>query len=156
MSNPGSTTIDPTSPLGQVRLNLGDTVSVPLVPDVPGQGDFRFFSDLEIQAFLAQGDNNALMATGFAYLSWSRDAAKLAILGKTDDLQFDTTDRAKEFRLLADEFFERANNVEWFTLSPTSEEVVDVRDYMYPTGGRTTSDIFYEVDAELILPSQLL
>lgn len=156
MPNPGNTTIDSTSPLGQVRLNLGDTVSSPLVPDVAGQGDFRFFSDLEIQAFLSQGGNNPLMATGFAYLAWSRDAAKLAILGKTDDLQFDTTDRAKEFRLLADEWFTRANNVEWFDLSPSAEEVVDVRDYMYPTGLRTTSDIFYEVDANLILPDQLL
>lgn len=156
MPNPGNTTIDPTSPLGQVRLNLGDTVSSPLTPDVPGQGDFRFFSDLEIQAFLSQGGNNPLMATGFAYLSWARDAAKLAILGKTDDLQFDTTARAKEFRLLAEEFFSRANNVEWFDLSPTSQEIVDVRDFMYPTGLRTTSDIFYEVDADVILPDQLL
>lgn len=131
-------------------------MSVPLVPPVDGQADYRFFSDAELTSFLLQGDNNPLMATGFAYLSWSRDAAKLAILGKTDDLQFDTTDRAKEFRLIADEFFERANNVEWFSLSPTSEEIVDVRDYMYPTGGRTTSDIFYEVDADLILPDQLL
>lgn len=156
MPNPGNTTIDPTTPLGQVRLNLGDTVSSPLVPDVPGQGDFRFFSDPEIQAFLLQGGNNPLMATGFAFLSWSRDATKLAILGKTDDLAFDTTDRAKEFRLLADEWFNRANNVEWFDLSPTSQELVDVRDFMYPTGGRTTSDIFYEVDPSTILPEQLL
>lgn len=156
MSNPGVSPFDPTSPLGQVRLNLGDTVSVPLVPDVPGQADYRFFSDAELTSFLAQGGNNPLMATGFAYLSWSRDAAKLAILGKTDDLQFDTTDRAKEFRLLADEWFSRANNVEWFDLSPSAEEIIDVRDYMYPTGLRTTSDIFYEVDANVILPDELL
>jgi hypothetical protein len=130
--------------------------SVPLVPDVPGQADFRFFSDAEIQAYLIQGGNNPMMATGFAYLAWSRDAAKLQMLGKTDDLQFDTTDRAKEFRLIADEWFNRANNVEWFDLGPTSEEVIDVRDYMYPTGGRTVSDIFYEVDAAVILPDALL
>lgn len=150
--------VDPTQPLGQTRLNLGDMTFTPVTPANPDgtDADFRYFSDAELTAFLLQGDSNPLMATGFAYLTWARDAAKLQAFIKTADLNIDSTAQAAQFRLLADEYFTRANNVEWFTLNPSAEEIIDVRDYMYPTGGRTTSDIFYETDASNLLPDGLL
>ena len=143
MSNPGLTPIDPASNVGTVRYILGDTVSQPLTPAVTGQADYGYFPDAELSAFLVAGGQNPLMAVGFAYLALSARMAILEAAIKTDDLAHDDTKRSTDLRLLAESFFNRANNVEVFTMDNTGSSAVDIRDYLYPTGLINASDLMW-------------
>lgn len=108
--NPGVAPLDPTTPVGQVRLNLGDTEYVPLDPAVEGQGSYNSFSDAAIEAFLTAGRDSVLRATGravhqlalFAAMEESRSI-------KTDDLSIGESKRAHNLRLLAQDWFDRAD-----------------------------------------------
>jgi hypothetical protein len=138
-----------------VRLNTGDTVSTPIVPPNPDgtNADYLYFSDAEINSYLTQGGSNPMMATGFAYLALARNAAMQQGVIKTDDLNVDDTSRAAALRLLADEWFNRANNVEWFVLTPTGDAEVDVRDYFYPNGLQIPSEYLYSEPASELFPA---
>lgn len=154
MSNPGVSPIDPASLIGQVRLNVGDTVSTPIVPpNADGtNADYQYFSDAEISSYLIQGGQNPMMATGFAYLKLAALAAAQQGAIKTDDLMADDTTQAAALRLIADEWFNRANNVEWFELVNTGDAEVDVRNYFYPSGLQTPSELFYSEPASILFP----
>lgn len=88
MPNIGIAPTDPTTPLGQTRGIIGDTLSIPLDPDVAGQGAYPRFGDIELLSFLAQGGQSPLRATAYAYLQL---AAGVALTAKrataTDDLK---------------------------------------------------------------------
>lgn len=107
MANPGVAPLNPATPVGQVRLNLGDTTYVPLVPPVEGQGDYNNFSDEAIEGFIAAASGNPASATGYGYLQLAAIAASSGSNVVTDDLQVDTSKRATEFRQIAAAWFGR-------------------------------------------------
>lgn len=49
----GVSPVDLTTSVGMVRTLLGDTDSIPLDPDVPGTGEYKFWSDAELTAIIA-------------------------------------------------------------------------------------------------------
>lgn len=109
MANPGVAPPDYSTPVGRLRATIGDVSYVALAPPVPGQGDYRMFSDSELGVFIAQGDDSVLRAAGFAYLAL---AAQAALAGKSvadHDLRVDTTKRGADLRAIAQSFFDRAD-----------------------------------------------
>ena len=127
MANPGAFPVDPTSPVGVVRSILGDTISQPLDPPVSGQEDFRLFSDMEIEAFLAQAAGSPVRASGWAYLSLAGAASHEAYLAKDYDLQYDGRQKAAQFREQASYYFsladiEDASGEDAFTIVPTGAD----------------------------------
>ena len=47
--NTGASPLDPTTLAGKVRTLVGDTDPTPFDPDVPGQGEYAWFSDTELE-----------------------------------------------------------------------------------------------------------
>lgn len=107
--NPGLTPLDSASEVGQIRLLFGDTQSTPYDPPVTGQGNYTYFSDEEVSAFLAQSGGSATRAIGFAYISLA-GAAAMESKSITDiDLRVDLTKRAADLRATAQLWLERAD-----------------------------------------------
>jgi hypothetical protein len=88
----GAYPLNPSTLVGQVRLNLGDSVAT----TSNGAPTYAYFSDAEINAFLSVASDDVARATGLAYLQL---AAKFAMQGKsikTDDQSLDTRQRGKD------------------------------------------------------------
>lgn len=101
MTNKGVAPADLTTPVGQLRVNLGDLSYVELEPPEPGFGDFANYSDAELEAFLTSANDNVATATGFAYMQL---AAVYAVSGrdiKTDDLAISTKSRGSDLLQVA-------------------------------------------------------
>lgn len=109
MVNAGASPIDPSSAVGALRVNIGDTASVPLVPPVSGQAAYANFSDIDLETFLAQTSNNVNRATGNAYLRMAAEYAATGRSIKTDDLAIDTRARGKDLLQIADYWFKQAD-----------------------------------------------
>lgn len=110
MTNLGSYPIDPTSAIGQVRLFVGDTNAVELVPSVDGQRSFDWFSDAELEQFLAAGAGSVPRATGFAIMQLATGAAlKDGRAIKTDDLSIGASTRGASLLAVARAFFAEAD-----------------------------------------------
>ena len=108
MTNKGVAPIDPTTPVGQVRINLGDIASVPLDPAEEGYADYANYGDAELEAFLASAADSVPRATGMAYLQL---AATYAVAGrsiKTDDLAINTTSRGSDLLAIAQSWLKEA------------------------------------------------
>lgn len=112
MANPGVAPLDPLTPVGQVRLNLGDTVYVPLDPPVEGQGDYNNFSDEAIEGFIAAASGNPASATGYGYLQLAAIAALSSGTITTDDLSVKQENRATELRQIAAAWFGRGDGAD--------------------------------------------
>jgi hypothetical protein len=97
MPNLGSIPVDFTTPLGLVRSHLGD-VSYKATENA-GEGDFNYFSDEELNAFLSVGEGSVNRATALAYLQWAAIAADEARIITDVDLKVDLIKRAS---LIAD------------------------------------------------------
>lgn len=110
--NPGAVPLDPETEIGAFRLLFGDTQWTAYDPNVPGEGDYNYFSDAEIQALLAQGAGSDNRAIGFAYLKLSGAAAMQAKSVKDFDLSVDLTKRAGELAKVAQLWFERADSID--------------------------------------------
>lgn len=108
MANPGAFPLDPSSPVGELRLVLGDTQSVPLDPPVTGQQDYTMFSDAELNQFISMGSGTTGGAA-YAYLQLAASAAMEAKNIATDDLRVSTEKRADALRELAKLWFTRAD-----------------------------------------------
>lgn len=102
MANIGADPIDSSTPVGQVRLNVGDTNCIPLDPPVDGQADYANFSDAELGALLTTSDGNVLRATAWAWAKLAALAAAKAVTIKTNDLGYTKERSATELRALAD------------------------------------------------------
>lgn len=99
--NPGKYPLDPTSKVGQVRVTLGDTASEPFDPPRSGEQNYGMYSDLEIEAFLAQSDDSVEGALFFAYSQMAAAAAMASKSVADFDLKIDTTKRATDLLALA-------------------------------------------------------
>ena len=94
MANSGVYPLDPNTDVGRVRLLIGDTISVPFDPVVPGFQDYTLFSDDEITQFLTAGQDNIYRAAGWAYISLAGAAAQQAESIRDFDLQIDSRQKA--------------------------------------------------------------
>lgn len=105
MVNKGIAPLDPTSGVGQFRLAFGDAEYEDLEPAEAGFGDYKFWSDLEIQGFLVQSRDSINRAVGYAWLKLSGAAALQSQSVKDYDLAVDLTKRAGELRATAQYYF---------------------------------------------------
>mgnify|MGYP001361170439 CR=1 FL=1 len=106
MANIGVAPPDFSTEVGQFRALVGDTS---YVATNPGFGDYKMFSDAEIQAFLAQGGGSEFRAAGYAFLALSGQAALQSKSVKTDDLSIDLKNQAEALRKTAEFWFQRAD-----------------------------------------------
>lgn len=107
MANIGVAPPDFATEVGQFRALVGDTS---YVVTTPGFGDYKMFSDAEIQAFIAQGGGSAFRAAGYAFLALSGQAALQSKMVKTDDLSIDLKNQAEALRKTAELWFQRADD----------------------------------------------
>lgn len=112
MSNRGVAPLDPNTDVGQLRLMIGDTEYVDLVPPEVGYGDYNNFSDDELGGFIAAGGGSITRGSGYAYIRLAALTAAGAISWRSDDLAIDSKQIASEYRLLARVAFEQADNEE--------------------------------------------
>ena len=145
MTNPGFAPASPRTNVGATRYLIGDTVSVPLVPPIPGTESYAYFSDVALGAFLLRGSHNPLMAAGFAFLQLAAGAALESVMVESAGIKADLTTRSAGLRAVADDFFNRANNEETLVLTSTGQGALDVRELLYPTGNTLLSDLYFTV-----------
>jgi len=110
MTNRGVVPLNPSTSTGQLRLLIGDTDYVDLVPVEPGFGDYNNFSDAELDTFVTSAGGSLTRASGYAYLRLAALSAAGAISWRSDDLAVDSKIPASEYRLLARIAFEQADN----------------------------------------------
>lgn len=104
---PGAYPIDPTTTVGQVRLNVGDTTSVPLQTPIDGQQSYTNFSDAELQSYLTSASDSVPRATAFAFQALARAVAGAAT--KTDDLSSDPSKWAAVYMASATQWLAEAD-----------------------------------------------
>lgn len=107
--NPGQYPLDPATDVGQVRLLFGDTISTAYSPEVEDHQNYEYFSDAEIESFLALADGSQTRAIGFAWVQLSGAAALESKSVKDYDLSVDLTKRAADLRATAQFWFDRAD-----------------------------------------------
>lgn len=108
MSNRGLRVIDPSTDLGSLRLQVGDTNFTEFDPVDDDYVNYDYFSDYTLEAFIASADDSLTRATGFAYRSLAGILTLSAVSITTDDLRIDTLGRAKLMRELANEWISQA------------------------------------------------
>lgn len=111
MPNAGIAPPDYTTDVGKFRLLVGDTYYVPLVPNVPGQGDYTLFSDDEIDGYLAL-ESSVYRAAGLAFIGLAATAAREAESVKDFDLQVDRRDKSKALMEQAKWFYTEAERLD--------------------------------------------
>lgn len=126
-----------TTDVGKVRLLIGDTNATNIAG---GEGTYTFFSDDEIDGYLAL-ESNIYRAAGFAVNALATQAADQAQSIKDYDLAVDMRQRAEQFREQAKQLFERAKLVdaegdEGFQIvatgrSPIYPELAEYQGYPY-------------------------
>lgn len=112
MPNLGAAPLDPETPVGQLRANLGDTGFTELEPPVAGQVDYANFSDAALEAFLAGASGNVARATGAAYMQLAAIYAAAGKSIKTDDLAHDDRQRGADLFEVAKWWFSHADAAE--------------------------------------------
>lgn len=140
--NDGSVPIDTYTPVGQFRTLAGDSVAEAYTPVEPGRGNYAKFSDLEIEGYLATAGDNVSRAIGFSFLSLAGAAALESKSIKDFDLSIDTTKRAADLRLIAAEWFARADGEEAYLedalfIAPINGGCEPVPEGMTPRWGRS-------------------
>lgn len=108
--NPGVAPFDPETAVGRFRILAGDTKWVAYAPDEEGYGNYTYFSDAEIEGFLAIYPESVSRAIGNAYLTLASSAAIHSQSIKDYDLAVDTTKRAADLRAIAQMWFDRADD----------------------------------------------
>ena len=122
-TNPGLKDIDLSTPLGQLRSNVGDTVGEPIYPPSETMVDYRYFSDAELFTFLRQAGDSVLRATSFAF---SRLAVASAMDGasiRTNDLGYDDTKRGSTLLEIAKWWADEADKADNAALDESLEIV---------------------------------
>lgn len=107
--NPGEWPLDPTSEVGRFRVLAGDTNSEPYDPPEPGFQNYTLWSDAEIEALLTTYPDSPFRAIGFAFLGLASQAAIESKNIKDYDLAVNTEKRAEHLRLIAQAWFDRAD-----------------------------------------------
>lgn len=104
MSNPGIAPADLSTDVGKFRQNTQDLVYTELDPPVSGEGDYRYNSDAEIEAWLEQG-GSLYWALAWYYLASAREATMEAKDIRDHDLSVKTERRAELLQRYADRFW---------------------------------------------------
>lgn len=133
--NPGAVPLDPEDEIGQFRLLFGDTSYEEYDPAAPGQGNYKYFSDAEINALLIQGGGSTDRSMGFAFLQLAGAAAITAKSVKDFDLAINTEKRAAELRATAQIWFERAD---------AADDLGGESDFFDVVGGEEDFDVIPE------------
>lgn len=127
--NPGEWPLDPTSEVGRFRVLAGDTNSEPYDPPEPGFQNYTLWSDAEIEALLTTYPDSQFRAIGFAFLGLASKAALESKNIKDHDLSVSTEKRADHLRLIAQAWFDRADEDDdltgagaWFDVVPTGRQ----------------------------------
>ena len=110
MSNVGVAPVDSETEIGQLRIALGDTNSVPLEPDEPGFANYEWFSDSELEQMIVSADGSLKRAEGYGLQKFARYLAMSATDIQTDDLRIKTIERAKLMRDLANDALAAADD----------------------------------------------
>ena len=105
MANIGVYPVDPTTPVGKLRSDIGDTNGAPIDP-IPPETDpttanYQYFSDADIENILEQAGDNYSRALSYAYIKLAAAFSAQSVSAKTYDLSVDLTKRASDFRSLA-------------------------------------------------------
>lgn len=127
MVNRGVTPIDSSTPVGQLRIFLGDVDSVPLNPPETGYVDYTNFSDAQLEQYITWGGGSITRATGYAYLGLG--GAVIAYDGRwtTDDLTVQDSTGAN-YISLAEKYFGLADDedgssgTDYFNVVPTVKD----------------------------------
>ena len=105
MANEGAAPPDFTTDVGQVRVLLGDTVAENIVS---GVGEYSYFGDDELNAFLTMYGDNVKLAAARGLETISMSQALLLKSWSTDDLQVNGDRIAESLRKLAAQLREEA------------------------------------------------
>lgn len=106
--NRGVAPLDPTTDVGKLRSALGDTTYTELDPPEPGYGNYADYSDLELEAFIAQGGSVEGGASR-AYMQMAGAAAREAKNIQDFDLKINTEKRAEYLMQLAGMWQDKAD-----------------------------------------------
>lgn len=98
MANPGVSPVDFDSDTGKVRVLLGDTVATEVDG---GTGEYLYFGDAEIDAFLAMYDENPKLAAARAMETIASSQALLLKSWSSDDLSVNGDRIAESLRKIA-------------------------------------------------------
>jgi hypothetical protein len=101
MPNVGNTPPDYTIPLGQTRALIGDVDATALSPVVPGQGEYMWFGDEELQGILNVYSDNPRRAAAQALRIVASTQALLLKKWSADDLAVDGPAISDALRRLA-------------------------------------------------------
>lgn len=126
--NPGEWPVDLASDVGRFRALTGDLNAIEYDPVEPGFRSFEFFSDAEIEAYIAQGGSVA-RGIGYSYIYLAAQAAKESLSVRDYDLQVDQTKRAADLRAIAQFWFDQADSEDVIS----GEEAFEI----VPTGTRS-------------------
>jgi hypothetical protein len=106
--NRGASPIDPATPVGALRLLVGDTEGIALTPPEPGFLDYSVWSDDALESVLAAQGDNQLRAAGTLYLQLAAQYTQSGRSIKTDDLALDTKSRGSDLLKIAQAFIDEA------------------------------------------------
>jgi hypothetical protein len=116
MANLGVSPVNFTSDTGKVRVLLGDTVATNVIS---GVGEYLYFSDDEINAFLEMYGENVKLATARAMETIASSQALLLKSWSSDDLTVNGDRIAESLRKIAAQLREEAladESSEYFNL----------------------------------------
>ena len=108
MTNLGVAPPDPSTNVGRLRLIIGD-INYVLIEE--GVGNYEGYSDDQLESFLSLGGDNLSYGAGYAYLALAAQFAADSIKVTTDDESVDLTARADSMRKLANEWFNRGDEM---------------------------------------------
>lgn len=87
--NQGASPINTATLAGRVRLLVGDTDATALVPAIPGQGEYAWYSDAELEALGTLNDNNPKRVAVWVLSMVAINQALLLRKWTSEDLQID-------------------------------------------------------------------
>lgn len=100
-SNVGVYPFNPASPVGNVRVLIGDTDPQQINPPLGISGEYVFYSDAEIEAFISMYGDDPRLAAARILISIAGSQALLLKKWSTDDLSVDGAAIAEALRKLA-------------------------------------------------------
>lgn len=109
MANKGVAPFQPNTEVGRFRALAGDVTYTELDPPEQGFGDFTFWSDAEIEAFIGASESLP-WAIYYAYLQAASTAASQSVTIRDFDLQVDLSKRADGLRNIAALWLARAQD----------------------------------------------
>lgn len=131
MTNRGVAPLLPDTEVGQLRALVGDVEYTPFDPPDPGFGQYQYFADVELAAFIRAADGSLLRAEGLALHGIAKQLTILAVDVQTDDLRSRTIEKAKLMRELANDKIAQADTED-------EKAVADIFEIV-PFGGRRAS-----------------